>query len=154
MTTVWRVVLADDAPKAFTGEGARIYGGRWNHEGIAVVYVCENLALALLEKFVHLGDEGKNLEFVYIKAEIPDNVRVDVIQDKDLPIDWKIYEAPKSTQDLGAAWVQAGTSAVLRVPSVIVPEEFNYILNIAHSDFIKIKRYDLVPFSYDPRIWK
>ena len=60
----------------------------------------------------------------------------------------------KSTQDIGAQWVKSGSSAVLRVPSVLVPEEFNYLLNISHPDFKKIKIDDSVPFRFDPRMWK
>lgn len=154
MTTVWRLVKAGHAPTAFDGEGARKDPGRWNHKGIAVVYVSESKALAALEVFVNTGDEGNHIKYVHIKAEIPDNIKIEIIQEKDLPTDWKKYPAPKSTQDIGTQWVKSGNSAVLRVPSVLVPEEFNYLLNISHPDFKKIKIDDSVPFRFDPRMWK
>ncbi len=152
MTIAWRFVKAKHALKAFDGEGARRYGGRWNRGGIAVVYISQSLALASLEEFVHLGDEGKKLKFVYFKVEIPDNIRIDQLT--TLPGDWRNEPPSNSTQDMGTEWVKRNTSAVLKIPSAVVPIEFNYMLNIAHPDFKKIKIYDPVAFRFDPRMWK
>lgn len=152
MTIAYRCVKADDARKAFNGEGARLWGGRWNRKGTAVVSVAESLALASLEKFVQLGDEGRNLKFVYIKVEIPDDVKIEQLP--VLPTDWRSTPPSDSTQSAGTAWVEGNTSTVLKIPSALVTIEFNYMLNIAHPDFKKIKIYEPVDFSFDPRMWK
>ncbi len=154
MTFIWRIVEDTPEAKAFDGEGSRITGGRWNHKGIAVVYASESIALSALEKFVNFGQRGKYLKFALTKAEIPLNIIIDVKEIKDLPPDWRKYPPPRSTQDLGTAWVKEGASAVLKIPSVIVPEEFNYILNVSHPDFKMIKTYDPVSFSFDSRMWE
>ncbi len=152
MTIAWRFVKVKHVPGAFDGEGARRYGGRWNRKGITVVYVSESIALASLEEFVHVGYEGRKIEYAYIKVVIPDEVNIDTL--KSLPADWRESPPPVSTQDIGTAWVQEGTSAVLKIPSAIIPVEFNYMFNIFHPDFRKIKTDKPVPFNFDLRMWK
>ncbi len=154
MIVVWRLVKERQTTDAFTGKGARLYGGRWNYEGISVVYTGGNLSLSALEQFVHLGTEDIHLRFVYFRLEIPDNVRVEVVKSNALPPNWREEPAPDSTKDIGTRWVEASRSAVLRVPSIIVPVEYNYALNPHHPDFGLIRITDPKPFSFDPRMWK
>lgn len=146
---VWR--LAGRGRTAFDGEGARLYGGRWNHPGVAVVYTAESLALAVLELFVHLSPRDAP-GLVAIPADVPEQVRVERLDPRELPRDWRATPAPPALADLGTAWARGGASAVLAVPSAIVPRETNYLLNPAHPDFRRPRIGRPEPFSLDPRM--
>jgi len=150
----WRLDKARYAKDAFTGEGARRVSGRWQHKGIPVVYVSDSLALAVLEKFVHLGFDVSHIKFVYRKIEIPDTVIVEKLKTTDLPNDWTAEPPNNSTKDIGTDWARKAETAVLRVPSVLVPKSWNYLLNPTHSDFKKIRISDAMPFVFDARMWK
>lgn len=154
MITAFRLVKKRHAPDAFTGEGSRRFGGRWNHKGTAVVYLSDTLALAALEQFIHLGREGLHISFVYFKVEIPERISVTSIEPGDLPEDWRREPPPKSTKDLGTGWAESGSSALLRVPAVVVPTGFNYLLNINHPEVSLLKIGDPAQFTFDPRMWK
>lgn len=154
MITAFRVIKEKRASEAFMGEGSRRFGGRWNHKGTAVVYVSDTLSLAILEQFLHLGREGLHIPFVFFKVEIPDHISVSVIEPDALPKDWRREPPPNSTKDLGTQWAKSKSSAVLRVPPVIVPVGFNYLLNIHHTQFSEIHISDPEPFSFDSRMWK
>lgn len=146
---VWR--LAKASRPAFEGEGARLYGGRWNHPGVAVVYAAESVSLAVLEFFVHL-DARDSPDLVVVGAEVPGGVKVRAVDRGTLPPDWRRTPAPAFLADLGTAWAREGVTAVLAVPSAIVPRETNYLLNPAHADFARIRVGKPEAFSLDPRI--
>jgi RES domain-containing protein len=154
LITVWRVVKKARAKEAFSGAGARRYGGRWNHRGTAVVYVSGSLSLAALELFVHLGPAHKGMRFSTFQVEIPSRAKVDELVRADLPRNWREEPPPDACKDLGTDWVNRGAAAVFRVPSVIVPVEHNYLLNVGHSDFKKLKISEPTDFAFDPRMWK
>lgn len=154
MIVAWRLVKERQAAKAFTGEGARLYGGRWNHVGTPVVYAGQSLSLCALELFVHLGPGDVRLRFAYFRLEIPDRLVVESFRGEALPPDWRSEPAPDSTRDLGTRWAESGRSTVFRVPSVIVPIEDNYVLNPHHPDFRRIRIFPPEPFGFDPRMWK
>ena len=154
MITAWRLDKAKHAREAFTGEGARRVSGRWHRQGIPVVYVSESIALSVLEKFVHLGFDGSHIKFVYFKIEIPDSVPVEKLKTADLPDDWTAEPPRDSTKNIGSTWARNAETAVLRVPSVLVPKSWNYLLNPAHHDFKKIHISDPMPFVFDTRMWK
>ena len=154
MTRGWRIVKAKHAPEAFTGEGARLYGGRWNQRGAAAVYLGDSLALAALEQFVHMGKASSGLKFIAFEVVIPDGVAIDSVESARLPRGWRGEPPPEETKDLGSAWIRGGTAVALRVPSAIVPNEGNYVLNPAHADFRRLHIRPAVPFSFDPRMWK
>jgi len=149
----WRLIKAKHRESAFSGEGALKGGGRWNQQGTAVVYVSGSLALAALEAFIHLQRAAAAIPHVAFRVEIPENV-VDELHGKDLPKNWRVEPPPDTTKQIGTDWVKASTSAVLRVPSVIVPAEHNFVLNPAHPDFKKLHISKPEPFSFDPRMWK
>jgi RES domain-containing protein len=152
VTRAWRLVKRKRVATAFSGEGARLAGGRWNHAGTSVVYLSGTLSLAALELFVHLDSRSRtSLELASIPVTIPDDL-VEVF-DK-LPRRWRSEPSPKETKDLGTAWASSGSSCVLRVPSAIIPEEFNYVVNPAHADFGMIVAGEPERFSLDPRLWK
>jgi RES domain-containing protein len=135
--TAWRIVKQKHTRVAFTGDGARRYGGRWNSRGVSVVYLAQSQSLAALEMLVHL-DSGELLNYY---AAIPVDFDERLVSDVDFssfPKNWKAYPAPKRLQTIGDAWVYRGKSVVLRIPSVIVPSESNFLLNPAHPDFDKL----------------
>jgi RES domain-containing protein len=152
--SAWRLDKAKRAKEAFTGEGARSVSGRWHHQGIPVIYVSESIALSVLEKFVHLGFDASHIRFVYYKIEIPDSVPIEKLKSADLPDDWTAEPPRNSTKEVGSTWAKKADTVVLRVPSVLVPISWNYLLNPAHRDFKKIRISDPMPFVFDARMWK
>lgn len=154
MISAWRLDKAKHAKDSFSGHGARLVGGRWNRKGTAVVYASDSLSLSLLEKFVHLGHDGARIKFVYFRIRIPENVAIEKLTEAKLSKDWKRQPPLDATQKLGTDWVNKGTSAVLQVPSVLVPGSFNYLLNPSHADFRKIRIDKPKPISMDQRMWK
>jgi RES domain-containing protein len=149
---VHRIEKARRIGSAFTGEGARIAGGRWNPVGVSAVYCSDSLALAALEVFVHLGHEGRSLAFVSFRVEIPDDTRIERVD--PLPPGWRAEPPVASSQEVGYRWARTGATAVLLVPSAIVPGEFNALLNPTHADFRRVAVGKPEPFSFDPRLWK
>ena len=152
--TVWRLASARYGDHAFDGEGARLYGGRWNHPGTAMVYCSSTLSLATLEYFVHLEPDLAPPDLVAVAADLPAGLDVEALEIEALPANWRSYPAPERLRDLGTGWVRSGRTAVLQVPSSVIPHEMNVLLNPAHPDFAKIQIRAAEPFSFDPRMWK
>lgn len=154
MIEAWRLEKEKYAGEAFTGEGARRVSGRWHHQGIPVIYVSGSLELSILEKFVHLGFDASHIKFMYFKIEIPDTVSVEMLDAARLPPDWVAEPPAKSTKNLGSDWANKAETAVLRVPSVLAPRSWNYLLNPAHPDFKRLVISSPLPYKFDPRMWK
>ncbi len=156
MTRAWRLIPKKRLQDAFTGEGARIGGGRWNHVGTPVVYVSESLSLAALELFIHFPRKEIKLSasLVAIPVDIPVSLKMVDISVKDLNPDWRTSPPPNSTRDIGTEWVKRGATLILRAPSAIIPDEYNLVINPNHADFNKIKIGVPQPFSLDERMWK
>ncbi len=151
MIQAWRLVKTRRADSAFSGEGARIAGGRWNHSGTSVVYVSGALSLAMLELLVHLDSQARyTLDLVSIPVSFPARL-VGTIS--TLPRHWRAEPAPRQTKDIGTSWVKSASSCVLQVPSVIVPDESNFVLNPAHPEFRRMEIGTPRPVSLDPRLW-
>ncbi|MBO0935957.1 RES family NAD+ phosphorylase [Fibrella sp. HMF5335] len=125
---------------------------RWNTRGRFVIYTAGSRALACLENVVHRSGEGLQDLFRVMVIHIPDRLSVQTILPADLPDNWTDYQNFDVCQQQGENWLLAGTSAVLRVPSVIVPQEWNYLLNPAHPDFAAIELLRTEPFFFDPRL--
>ena len=151
---VWRITTARHAERAFDGEGARLYGGRWNHSGTPLVYTSWMLSLCALEYFVHLEPAMTPRSLVAIQAEIPADLRIELLEASDLPSDWRTYPAPDSLKDLGTAWARGKKAVALSVPSAVIPHERNVLLNPAHPEFARIRIHPAEPFAFDPRMWK
>jgi RES domain-containing protein len=152
---VWRISKRQYAQQAFTGEGAKLLGGRWNFPGQAVVYTSSTLALAALESFVHLPSPlvlPRNL--VSVDAEIPDDLPRESVLLGSLPPDWKESPPPDQLKIVGQLWLARNQTAILEVPSVVIPAESNFLLNPAHPDFQRIAIGRFKPFVYDPRMKK
>lgn len=146
----WRIVKKKHAATAFVGEGAYRSGGRWNSVGVRVVYASATQALATLENLVHLNPR---VAFRYAAFQMEfDDVLMEKFSVAALPANWKDEPPPPSAQAVGDRWVQEARSAVLELPSVLVPGESNYLLNPAHPDFPKVNIGPAEPFSLDPRL--
>jgi RES domain-containing protein len=154
MTAVWRIVKSAHSTDAFTGEGAALHGGRWNKRGTRVVYAAQTLSLSVLEQFVHTGEEGRTIDYVFFKIEIPAAIKIEKLNATRLSANWRNAPAPEETQELGSAWIQKQSSALLCVPSVIVPVECDFLINPAHADFHKLKIAKPQPLRFDSRLWK
>lgn len=148
---VCRLVKTRFAADPFDGEGARLFGGRWNHPGVRCAYASETAALAILEILVHLHRPGLLEHYSICRATFDDTL-VTRLPARDLPNDWRTFPAPRSTRGFGDRWIVQALGAVLRVPSTIVPSESNYLLNPAHPDFSKIRVLPAEPFGVDPRL--
>jgi RES domain-containing protein len=134
-----------------SGEGTRIYGSRWTPAGISVIFTSENRALAALEFYVH-GKSSFPISSVSLATiEIPLDATIRKIDVTDLPLDWKYYPAPEELEGIGIEWIKSG-ELILRVPSVQVPHEFNYVLNAAHSDMKQVSIISVIDFNYDSRL--
>ena len=149
----WRITKAKHAATAFTGGGAKQYGGRWNSPGTAAVYTAGSTSLAILEMLVHLQAQDMLRHYVIFEVSF-DHALVQSIDPAALPKSWRRSPAPASVQRVGDQWVAQGRSAVLRLPSVIVPSEWNYLLNPAHLDFAKITIGRKQSIKFDPRLLK
>lgn len=147
----FRILKRKFARAAFSGDGARLYGGRWNSAGVAVVYTSSSVALALLEWRCHLT-QWPSPPVVLIPIEFDAAL---VWSPPKLPAHWRRYPCSIATRAIGDDWVRSGTSAVMKVPSATVPEhheEYNYLLNPAHSDFHRVRMGKPQVFEIDQRL--
>jgi RES domain-containing protein len=150
MLSVWRLTTARFAKTAFSGEGARLYGGRWNFKGVPLVYTAGTQSLAMLEMLVQ--DEPLRARYVMIEARIPKRVTIDRIRIEDLPPDWREIEVREKLRAIGTEWAGKRSAAVLAVPSAIIPAELNYLLNPFHPDFRRIRTGRPQAFETDLRL--
>jgi RES domain-containing protein len=148
--TVWRITKYKHAKTAFTGEGARLYGGRWNNPGTVLIYTAQSQSLAILEMLVHLDSPDLLKKYILFAVEI-DAASITEIDRSSLPKNWKDDPAPAKLQALGDAWAASHSSVALAVPSALVPGESNYLLNPHHSNFATLRIRKPVAFQFDQR---
>jgi len=146
----WRIVKQKLARTAFSGEGARRHGGRWNHLGTAMVYVAGSMSLAILEMLVHMQVPDSLARYVVFEVTFPEAL-VQTLSLARLPRTWRQSPASHAVRDLGDAWIAGAASAVLRVPAV-VPNEWNYLLDPQHPDFRRIAIGPRHPIEFDARL--
>lgn len=149
---VWRLTSARHADTALSGFGNRKFGSRWVPEGHLAVYTSEHLSLAVLEMLVHMEPRHFGDRFVSIPIDIPDGSAMDHLDVDSLPDDWTERYEDETLQQVGREWLAAGNSAMLLVPSAVVPQEHNIILNPEHRDFAAIKIGGAQPFRFDGRL--
>jgi RES domain-containing protein len=147
----FRIVKKRHALSAFSGDGARTYGGRWNLPGTPMVYAAQTRALAALESLAHFGGAERRMTFVTFEVEIPDKLAMR-LEVANLPRDWRSGEPIAATQALGSEWQRERRSAALVVPSILVPQESCVLLNPEHPDTDKILVTYPEPFTFDARI--
>jgi RES domain-containing protein len=150
---LFRICKARYAKSAFSGEGARLYAGRWNHAGIPMVYTSTSLALAALELFVHLDPSQAPDDLVSIAATLPANIKTETVDLAALPADWRRIDHP-APRDLGTEWAKSKRTLALRVPSAVIADEWNVLLNPAHPAFARITVSAARPFRYDHRMFR
>lgn len=152
MIRAWRIVNARNAAAAFSGAGSQRSGGRWNSRGNRAVYLADSLALATLEVMVHGVSYETLQQYVCISATIPEKL-IHELDLKSLPKNWREDLPPLTLRELGDRWLRGQTSAVLKVPSAVIPVEFNYVLNPRHKDFSKIEIAEPVSLAFDKRLF-
>lgn len=148
---VWRLLKTRYAAKAFDGEGARIYGGRWNSTGVAAAYASDSASLAVLEVLVHLRPASVLSSYSLVSASIPDEL-IESVDEKSLPKGWNAFPIPAEVQAFGDAWLEGRRAVALRLPNVLVPQGSNFLLNPAHPGFESVVVGPALPFSFDSRL--
>jgi RES domain-containing protein len=151
--TAWRIYKPRHRRTAFTGEGARLFGGRFNSNGVAIVYTSASESLASLEMLVHL-QSAEILKAYVVRPVTFSEALVKRLRMADLPANWRRNPPPPSIQQIGDRWVAAAESAVLRVPSALIETEFTFLLNPLHPDFAKIRMGAERRYRFDPRLVK
>jgi RES domain-containing protein len=147
----FRIVKKRHALDAFSGEGARAYGGRWNEPGVPMVYAACTRALAALESLAHFAGAERRIAFVIYELEVPDALVMQLPVAR-LPPDWRREEPSASTQAIGSDWQRRGQSVALLVPSVLIPQESCLLLNPEHPDTDKVTIRFPEPFEFDGRL--
>jgi RES domain-containing protein len=150
---LWRICRAIHAADAFSGEGARLFGGRWNSQGVRVVYTSPSLALAAVETFIHLEPNLRPDDLVSIEAVLPSDVSIERLDLDSLPRKWHALEYD-SLRKLGDAWILGGKTVALHVPSAAIRGEWNVLLNPEHSDFRRLKVEKPKSFEFDLRMFR
>jgi len=151
MPTGWRIVKKKHEDHAFSGEGARLFGGRWNSPQRRVVYAADSVALAALELLVHMTDAEILRHYSVHAIHFADRHLVS-LQTHSLGDDWRSSPAPHSLKVIGDAWLADQTSVALAVPSAVVPIERNYLINPEHPDFASLTTEGPLDFSFDTRL--
>jgi len=147
----FRIVKEKHALTAFSGDGARAYGGRWNRPGIPMVYAAQTRALAALEALAHFAGAERRIAFITFEIEVPDALAIR-LSPTDLPADWRSEEPRASTQDVGSRWQLGGDSVALVVPSALIPQEYCVLLNPEHPETRKVMVRYPEPFRFDGRL--
>ena len=153
---VWRI--ATDTPTHtaddLRGLGAKVTGGRWNRAGLPVVYCAESISLAAMETLVHLGAGGLPLNRYLVSVEIPEAIwlRRQILPLQAAPVGWDALPTGKVSLDFGDGWLSLLASVVLVVPSIVVPEECNILINPQHPDASGLTATKLRKWRYDERL--
>lgn len=135
-----------------SGEGARLYGGRWNRKGVSMIYTADSPALALLEVLVHLSLTMVPKNYQLVTIQMADECFVKELVASLLPPDWRRVPAPESLADLGSDWAKSMESVALRIPSAIVDGQSNILLNPGYLQFKLINIVNVEPFDFDARL--
>jgi len=140
--------------KDLSGKGAALNGGRWNGKGTKLVYTGQNRSLAMAEVSVHINLQNINtIKFFMLTIYVPDKIKCLEVSEDDLVYNWKEFPRVKQTRELGDRIVMENKFCLIKVPSVVVPGDFNYLINPEHKDFNKIKIIDSAKFPFDDRLF-
>jgi len=145
---LFRITTARWAGK-LSGSG---YPARWNSKGKYVIYTASNRALACLENLVHRSGEGLNRNFKITVIDAPDQSSIQKVHTADLPENWHKTSNAPVCRTIGDQWIKSGASLLLSVPSAIIRDEFNVLINPAHPDLQNITVKDIVDFEFDERL--
>ena len=147
---LWRI--SRKAYAALDGEGARLYGARWTPRGTPAVYAASHLSLAALEYLVHIDAEDAPDDLVALRISVPDDVTELAFGPASMPVDWQQTPSPPQCQAIGTEWARRREELLLRMPSVLVPEESNVLVNPMHPDAVGVRVIGSRPFSFDVRL--
>ncbi len=147
---LYRIVKCNYADD-LSGTGARLYGGRWNSEGKPAIYLASSRALAVLEVLVHLPPLMIPDGYCMVEIEVPDN-SITKLEIEDLPPNWNDISAPITLRQIGNEFLRKQAHLLLKVPSSIVPMEYNYLLNPLHPAIKKVKILTKKSFDFDSRL--
>ncbi len=148
----YRLIKKRYADDPLSPQGAKLYGGRWNSKGRGAVYVSDSVALAVLEVLVHLRDIAAMQYFMLCEITL-DEESVMTLDPEKLPQDWWVDPPPYSTMAIGDEWLSSGASLALAVPSTIIPQQSNLIINPRHAGFDALAKSATVkPFQIDRRL--
>jgi RES domain-containing protein len=125
---------------------------RWNRKGQKVIYASGSRSLACLENLVHRSDHGIHGLFKILIMDIPDDLKKETADVNKLPTGWTRSASYKICREMGSAWYAACKSPILEVPSALIPQEINFVINTIHPDFGKIRLVGTEDFYFDPRI--
>ena len=139
---------------ALSGKGAAIKGARWNSVGVEIIYTASNRSLAMAEVSVHLTLSTLPDDYMMLTIYLPDDVSMQKLTEKDLPIGWNAFPHPASTQAIGDKFVADNKYCVLQIPSAVTQGDYNLLINPYHSDFSKIKIIATEKFPFDKRIFR
>jgi RES domain-containing protein len=153
LSRVYRVLRKKYARTPFDGEGAYRYGGRWSSPGVRLSYTSEHQSLALLEYFVHLGKDDPPVDLVLAAAEVPDDLSRKLVEVTHLPANWRAPAAPAELAQIGDEFVRRQERCLLLVPSLLAPDERNWLINPAHPQFRRIAILVAQPVAYDSRMF-
>ena len=150
---IWRICRAPFAGEAFSGEGARRFGGRWNSRGVPMVYASSSLALAAIELFVHLEPNQQPGDLVSVAATLPAGEPAERLEPEQLPAGWWTDDF-EPLRAIGDKWIQKKSSLALAVPSAALRAEWNVLVNPLHPAIAKIKVEEPQPFNFDARMFR
>lgn len=150
---IWRICRARHAGEAFSGHGARLYGGRWNSPGVPMVYASSSLALAAIELFVHLEPNQQPDDLVYLAAQLPQGEPAQRLEPQQLPAEWRTDDFA-ALRSLGDNWIRAQRSLAIGVPSAALTMECNVLVNPLHPAIAGIKVEPPQPFQFDARMFR
>ncbi len=152
MAAAYRIFKTRFAKTWFDGEGAFLYGGRWNTKGTRILYSAATLSLAVLEMLVHLNASELLSSYSYAAIELAESNILSVEELYALPANWNDFPPPLKAQTIGDRWAASSVSLAMKVPSAVVPGEYNYLINVGHEDFAKIERSEPRRFRFDERL--
>lgn len=150
---LYRITKAAYA-RDLSGTGARIHGARWNRKGTPVLYTASSPALATVELLVHVDANLLPTNLRLVSVEVPDEASSRTVQPKSLPKNWRTFPAPAALADIGSQWAESQETLILRVPSAVVVEDYNVLLNPAHPEFVSVRIDNLRAYSFDERVLK
>lgn len=147
-------IAASQFAEDLSGEGARLYGGRWNPQGMPVLYTAESLPLAILETLVNIPPDFLAAPlFCRVTLSIPDDTKLTVVSPAELPEHWQAYPPPVELAEMGKRWLTQRETLGLRVPSTVAGGEgWNLLFNPRHPDFVQLKLQSVAPFAFDARL--
>lgn len=151
MATFYRIVQAEWAASAMTGDGARLFGGRWNPPGVSAVYLADSRALAALEIIVNAPCEVSTLAWRIFEVDVPDDL-IESARPEALPKDWQALPSSPGAKRFGGDWLRERRAVALKLPSAVIPEEWTLLLNPQHPRAGQLRVSEPKVFRFDPRV--